>query len=73
MRHSTTGPKTLPHDDGVTATMLLLLTVLVADARGQQLLEVDGVELRSEVYFLQSVGGNREKLWRCRAGLRCPV
>ncbi len=53
--------------------MLLLLTVLVADARGQQLLEVDGVELRSEVYFLQSVGGNREKLWRCRAGLRCPV
>ena len=51
--------------------MVMLRTVLVADARDQQLLEADGIELRGEVQFLHSGGGDRETLWRCRTGRRC--
>ena len=47
----------MPHRRSVTATMLMPLTVLVAGAPGQQLLEVDGIELSREVQLLRSGDG----------------
>ena len=41
----------------VLTTALVLCCVLAADARGQQLLEVDGVELRGEAQLVMSGGG----------------
>ena len=41
----------------VLTTALVLCGVLAADARGQQLLEVDGIELRGEAQLVLSGGG----------------
>ena len=41
----------------VTAATLVLLATLAADARGQQLLEVDGIELLGEAQLVLSEGG----------------
>ena len=41
----------------VVATVLVLFPMLAADARGQRLLEIDGVELRGEARIVQSGGG----------------
>ena len=40
-----------------TAAVRLLLAALATDARGQQLLEVDGIELRGDAQLVQSGGG----------------
>ena len=41
----------------VLTTALVLFPLLAADARGQQLLEVDGIELRGEAQLVMSGGG----------------
>ena len=41
----------------VPTAALVLLTLVAADARGQQLLEVDGIELLGEAQLVQSGGG----------------
>ena len=47
----------MPQSLSVLTTALVLCCVLAADARGQQLLEVDGIELRGEVQLVISGGG----------------
>ena len=47
----------MPQSFRVVATALVLFPVLAADARGQQLLEVDGIELRGEAQLVLSGGG----------------
>ena len=45
------------HATRVLTLALLLYPVLAPDARGQQLLEIDGIELRGEAQLVQSGGG----------------
>ena len=47
----------MPQCFRVLTTALVLCPVLAADARGQQLLEIDGIELRGEVQLVMSGGG----------------
>ena len=47
----------MPQFHRVLTTALVLCGVLASDARGQQLLEVDGIELRGEAQLVQSGGG----------------
>ena len=47
----------MPQSFSVLTTALVLFPVLAADARGQQLLKVDGVELRGEARLVMSGGG----------------
>ena len=47
----------MPQFYRVLTTALVLCGVLAADARGQQLLEVDGIELRGEAQLVMSGGG----------------
>ena len=41
----------------VLVTAFVLFVALAPDARGQQLLEIDGIELRGEAQLVQSGGG----------------
>ncbi len=41
----------------IMATAVLLVPILVTDARGQRLLEIDGIELYGEVQLVQAGGG----------------
>ena len=41
----------------IIATAVLLVPILVTDARGQRLLEIDGIELYGEVQLVQAGGG----------------
>ena len=45
------------HATRVLTLALLLFPVLAADALGQQLLEIDGIELRGEAQLVMSGGG----------------
>ena len=45
------------HATRVLTLALLLYPALAADARGQELLEIDGIELRGEAQLVQSGGG----------------
>ena len=45
------------HATRVLTLALLLFPVLAADAHGQQLLEIDGIELRGEAELVMSGGG----------------
>ena len=47
----------MPQFYRVLTMALVLCGVLAADARGQQLLEVDGIELRGEAQLVMSTGG----------------
>ena len=47
----------MPHFYRLATTMLALFPVLAADAHGQQLLKIDGIELRGESQLVQSGGG----------------
>ena len=47
----------MPQSLRVLTTALVLFPVLAADARGQQLLEIDGIELRGEAQLVMSGGG----------------
>ena len=47
----------MPQFYRVLTTALVLCCVLAADARGQQLLEIDGIELRGEAQLVMSGGG----------------
>ena len=51
---TTTSPS---YATGVLTLALVLFPVLATDARGQQLLEVDGIELRGEAQLVMSGGG----------------
>ena len=47
----------MPQFCRILTTVLVLCCVLAADAGGQQLLEIDGIELRGEAQLVQSGGG----------------
>ena len=47
----------MPQSFSVLAAALVLLPLLAADARGQTLLEIDGIELRGDAQLVMSGGG----------------